>query len=211
MKDKIALLIEVFLCSLFIAILSGNIYADEFIDEEVDHSPVSIKNIIKDPILFEKFAITTLKTIQFKNPSEVQLIILKATKDLPIQSLLKKEIFFSEFLYRISLSKKAIPKVLSILVERVKLIIFSIFIIITFIVSMLLAEVKVTFKVLSLKRITYSLIRFSSINMIRVWGFIYLFSENITPIFDVYINTIADTKESYPILFKANFILSMLL
>ena len=165
-------------------------------------STFSLKEVLSTPEKLEPFLIENISIVTPESAQEISSFIKDSTKNLFIKNYTKETPLLSEFLFQSLKKPEVIAKFVSIFIKVNQLIIFALVIILSIIFSHYLGELKYKFPPLSLKRISYSVFRFSLVNGMRLWIFSFLFMENIKPISQVYLTSIVTLKESYPALYS---------
>ncbi len=162
----------------------------------------SLRSIFESQQALENFIVKNISIIKPSSPEDVSHFIQKGTQNLFIKDYTKDTPLFSEFTFRALNEPQAIAKFLSLFMKINYLIIFSIIMILTIVLSHFLGELKYRFPVLSFKRISYSLFRFTVVNGIRIWTFSYLFLDHVKPISQVYYSSLISVQDQYPLLYN---------
>lgn len=173
-----------------------------------NQSNFSFKEIVNNKESFEKFVTDSVKVIQFESSTATKDYLIQNTDGLFLQKIVKNKPIVSEFVYQSLEKPKALSKALEIFLMRNEIMYFSIVLILTFILSHFLGELKYKFKTLGGARVGFALGRFAFINGFRVWFFVYLFGSNLKPISGVYLDSVSEVATSQPILYKTTMLVT---
>ena len=166
------------------------------------------KEMLNDPKKFEAFISDTVSITEVNSREDFTVLIDRSTKGLFLHQYVTNMPLLSEFFHQLIKTPSAIASFLTIFLKRNALFVFSLLIILSFIISHYLGERKYKYQAMSGKRISYAVFRFSVVNGFRLSAFLFLFAENIIPVTQVYLSSVTEVKHLYPILFKATSLIS---
>lgn len=160
----------------------------------------NFKEIITNPSKFELFITQNLSIIDIESPKEIEILLSKGSQNFIFSSYFKKTPLLSEFIYRSLKKPEKIAKFSKIFLEFNKLVLFGFIMIFTFLFSHFLGEFKFSYDVLSVQRIVLSITRFSFINFLRLGCLGLLFSENFSPLIEIFAESVKIHEANYPII-----------
>lgn len=162
-----------------------------------------LKEILEDPVRFEKFISDMVASLNIKNREDLKKIIQRSTKDGIFKRFLVDGHLIPEFLFQLIKSPHTITSFLNIFLRKGRLFIYSLLVVLSFILHHYLRKRKYQYRVMSFKRLSYAFFRCSVVNGFRLGAFLFLFSENILPVAQIYLISVNQVKNFYPILFRA--------
>jgi len=166
------------------------------------------KSLISNKRALEKFTRESLIAVDIQNKKQIEQLIDKSTEGLFFHKFATTTPLLSEFIFQAINAPQSISHAISILLMRNELIIFTFGMIFSFMCSHFLGEFKFNFQPLSISRILFGVLRFSSINVFRIWLFTLLFGKNLAPLGKVYLNSLQAVADSHPILLKSSVFIS---
>lgn len=161
--------------------------------------------ILKNEEKFEKFIIDNLSIIELDSPQEISNLIRRGSQNLFFGHFFEKTPLLSEFIFQSLQTPSSIAKLLRIGIEFNKVLVFFFLMILTFVLSHFLGEMKFNYEPLSMPRIGQAFFRIGLVNIFRIGIFSFLFSENIAPSFTIFLNSVQSLSDHYPM---TNFLLS---
>jgi hypothetical protein len=158
--------------------------------EEAVKEKFHFGQVIKDKEQLQLFIGSTINAMEINSQSDLKSMLEKTTKGFFFHNLMINSEVFLRFTFKLIKTPKAIASFLGIFLEKNKIILFSLAMVLSLILAHYLGEVKFYFKALSPWRVLYGLTRFTGVNAFRIWVFVFLFSANLKPIGGILLSSI---------------------
>lgn len=171
----------------------------------------SLKKIVEDKKQFSQLVEKTIISGNVDSREKAYELVDRATASLPVHSHIQKNPIYGEVLYQTSKKPDALVGIISIFLEKTKLVQFFLLLVGSLYLSSLMGEAKYFMKPFGMGRIMYGVFRFGLINSIRLGGFVYLFKANLAPFGQVIVSSVTQVAADYPVLVKSSHLLHNLL
>lgn len=174
-------------------------------------SSFKLKSVLTNKEKFHGLVAQTLLAADLNSREDAIEMVNRAAQSLPLKSHIMGNPLYPELLYQVSQKPEAVSSIFQVFLQKAQLVKFFVFMVATMVLSHLLGELKFFMAMMSPARVGFSLFRFMTVNALRVGGFFYFFKTELAPIGNVYLASINEVSELYPLLFKLSHLLGNVL